>query len=167
MYTVHITALIIVLLLNLEPPQFMYPPTNHQFDPELVTIGSPDNPTCYICVNCSAIGDPPPVVTWENQYNSMSDFSCIITNQSNASSPYSVQDNGQVSIVLLLTLLLILLQKLCFSDIRKYHSVDDTNYRCTATNVGGSTYGIVNVRVRKSQSSYLSINNIRNLLSHY
>ena len=80
----------------------MYPPINHWFDPKIVRIGSLDNPTCYICVNCSVTGIPLPVVTWENQYNSTSDFSCIITNQSNASSPYFLEDNGQVSIILLL-----------------------------------------------------------------
>ena len=79
----------------------------------------------------------------------MSDFSSIVINQSNESSPYFALDNGQVSIVLLLALLLILLQKLCYNDIRNYHLIDNTNYRCTAANVGGSIYGIFNALVCK------------------
>ena len=127
----------------------METPVNHHFKMEKVSTGNPEdfNPTCYICVNCSVTGAPPPVVTWEYQYNST--FVPIITNQSNALSPYFVQDNGQVSIVLLLALLLSLLQKLCFNDLRNYHSIDNTNYQCTATNVGGSTYGKFNFRICK------------------
>ena len=129
----------------------METPVNHYFTSERVDIGNPDggNPTCYICVNCTVTGAPPPDVTWEYKRGSMSDFSSIVINQSNASSPYFALDNGQVSIVLLLVLLLILLQKLCYNDIRNYHLIDNTNYRCTAANVGGSTYGIFNALVCK------------------
>ena len=91
---IHITTLI--FLLYLEPPKFTETPRNHEFKAQLVHIGNPDDPTCYICVNCSVTGSPAPVVTWEYQYNGMADYSCITTNQSDASSPYFVKDNGQV-----------------------------------------------------------------------
>ena len=91
---IHILRLI--FLLYLEPSKFTETPSNHEFNGEIVHIGNPDNPTCYICVNCSVTGSPAPVVTWQYQLNGMADFSCIITNQSDASSPYFVKDNGQV-----------------------------------------------------------------------
>ena len=79
---IHITTLI--FLLYLEPPKFTETPINHEFKPQPVHIGNPDDPTCYICVNCSVTGSPAPVVTWEHQYNGMADYSCITTNQSDA-----------------------------------------------------------------------------------
>ena len=100
-------------------------------------------------MNCSVTGSPAPVVTWEHQYYGTSGFSPVVINQSNGSSRYFIKDNGQVNIILLLTLLLTLLQKLCFNDIINYLSIDNTYYLCNANNVGGSTYGMFNVRVSK------------------
>ena len=51
--------------------------------------------------------------------------------------------------MLALLLIFFILQKLCFNDIRRYYLVDDTNYQCTAANVGGSTYGSFSTTVSK------------------
>ena len=79
----------------------MQTPQGHVFPPVVINIGGENDspPTCKICVNCTVTGDPPPSVTWEYEHGNMLKFSAIITNQSNASSPYYVQDNGQVKIV--------------------------------------------------------------------
>ena len=82
----------------LEPPKFVQTPQNQHFNPEVINIGD-GNPTCEICVNCTVTGDPPPIVTWEYQHGNMLKFSSVVTNQSNASSPYYIQDNGQVRII--------------------------------------------------------------------
>ena len=85
-------------LLFLEPPKFVQTPQNRHFNPVVINIGD-GNPTCEICVNCTVTGDPPPSVTWEYQHDNMPEYSPIITNQTNASSPYYEQENGQVRIL--------------------------------------------------------------------
>ena len=52
--------------------------------------------------------------------------------------------------MLALLLIVFILQKLCFNDIRRYHLVDGINYQCTATNVGGSIYGKFSTTISKS-----------------
>ena len=83
------------------PPKFLETPKNHVFRPEHISIGDMKgaNPTCIICFNCTVFGIPEPVVTWEYQTMSMSEFMPVVTNQSNTSSSYFVQDNGHVSTI--------------------------------------------------------------------
>ena len=65
----------------------------------MISIGNVNDPICPLCFNCTVKkGIPKPVVTWKYQTASMSDFMPIVTNQSNVSSSYFVQDNGQVNI---------------------------------------------------------------------
>ena len=145
--------------INLGIPKFAWtPPPNHIFNAENIDVGGMDdpNPTCSLCVNCTVTGSPAPFVTWQFQHgSSMTGYDPVVTNQTNASSPYYTQENGQVRIpftvkAFILSFVLIL-QKLCFDDIRNYKLVDNTNYRCTASNVGGSVSGTFKANVRKFQ----------------
>ena len=82
----------------LEQPRFLKAPQGHYFSAEIINIGGADGtaPSCSICVNCSVSGVPMPKMTWQYQSRSMSGFDVVITNQSNSSSPYYQQENGQV-----------------------------------------------------------------------
>ena len=86
------------LIFFIAQPKFVAIQQNHHFHSKLIYIGVVNNPTCIICVNCTVTGKPEPVVTWEHRTASMSKYMPVITNQSNASSSYFKQDNGQVSI---------------------------------------------------------------------
>ena len=98
------------------PPKFVQTPQNNHFKREEIYIGDINHPTCVLCVNCTVTGAPAPVVTWEYLHGSMSEFIPIITNQSNASSPYYVQDNGQVCIIFIVstTILIVYFTELMF-----------------------------------------------------
>jgi len=87
-----------LILLFSAPPKFVETPINHYFKSEVITIGNVNDPICPLCFNCTVKGIPKPVVTWKYQTASMSDFMPVVTNQSNVSSSYFVQDNGQVNI---------------------------------------------------------------------
>ena len=79
----------------------MKTPQGHVFPPVVINIGGENGspPTCEICVNCTVTGDPPAVVTWKYQRDNMLEYSPVVTNQTNVSSPYYVQNNGQVNII--------------------------------------------------------------------
>ena len=79
-------------------PKFVKPLQGHSFSDESTHIGDLDDPTCKICVNCSVNGDPQPVVTWEYQMvDNPGVFKPVVTNQSDPTSRYFVENNGQVS----------------------------------------------------------------------
>ena len=83
----------------LEPPKFLATPSGRYFSAEIINIGGANDaaPSCSICVNCSVRGAPTPYMTWQYQSGTMPTFNNVITNQSNPSSPYYQQDNGQVN----------------------------------------------------------------------
>ena len=91
----------------LVPPKFLVTPQGHFFHAETINIGGAKGtiPSCLICVNCTVRGAPTPTMTWQYRDGTMSGFDYVITNQSNLSSQYYLQDNGQVSINALTTLL--------------------------------------------------------------
>ena len=91
-----------IILLFIEPPKFLVTPSGTK----TINIGGANGAaaTCLICVNCTVRGAPAPTVTWQYQSGNMFGFNSVITNQSNASSPYYQLDNGQVSISAILTL---------------------------------------------------------------
>ena len=96
----------------------MKPPQGHTFSNEITRIGDDEDATCKICVNCSVTGNPEPLVTWEYQPKDMpGSFYPVVTNQSG---PYFVENNGQVSVTYTYCkhYYYILLQKLCYIDIR-------------------------------------------------
>ena len=82
----------------------MKPLQGHSFNDESTSIGDITDPypSCIICVNCSVTGDPTPVVTWEYQTDdNPGDFHPVMTNQSDPTSPYFVEKNGQVRLFVL------------------------------------------------------------------
>ena len=82
-------------------PEFVTAPSGSEgcpsFNSQLITLGdSSNNPSCTLCVHCFVNGTPPPIVTWE--YNGGSaGYVSVLTNQSNQSSMFSTQSNGQVN----------------------------------------------------------------------
>jgi len=82
---------------------FVAPPTffvNQHGETQVINIGGANDAakSCLICVNCSVRGDPNPSVSWSYQTGSTSTVHPVITNKSDPSSPYYLQENSQVSI---------------------------------------------------------------------
>ena len=94
----------------------MKPSQGHSFTNEITYIGNISNPTCIICVNCSVTGDPQAVVTWEYQ-TKPGVFNSVVTNQSNQTSPYYVEDNGQVSVTLIVNVIHVIIKLLVFAEV--------------------------------------------------
>ena len=96
----------------------MKPSQGHSFTNEITYIGNSRNPTCIICVNCSVTGDPPPVVTWEYQTNDNPGvFNSVVTNQSDPTSPYYVENNGQVSVTCIVNVIHAIIKLLVFAEV--------------------------------------------------
>ena len=91
----------LVCSILLAPPRFDPSPTDSggcpSFNSQSITLGdSGNNPTCTLCVHCFVTGTPSPVVTWE--YNGgPAGYVSVLTNQSNHSSAFFTQSNGQVN----------------------------------------------------------------------
>ena len=112
--------------LFIAPSKFVKTGQGSSFSNEITYIGGgidDPNPTCIICVNCSVTGDPAPVVTWEYQTNMPGVFNPVVTNQSDAASPYFVENNGQVSVThiyILVSLLLASIKLLVLAEAMLY-----------------------------------------------
>ncbi|XP_065918433.1 uncharacterized protein [Dysidea avara] len=116
----------------LAPPKFVTAPSGDKgcplFNNQIITLGdSGKSPSCTLCVHCFVDGTPSPNVTWE--YNGgAAGYVSVLTNQSNQSSMFSTQSNGQM---------------LCFGDTKQYREFSRM-YKCTAESVGGRIFACFN-----------------------
>ena len=66
---------------------------------EDITIGDEDHPTCFPCFNISVTGTPKPIGTWFYYNITTYCYDPVITNESDPSSSYFVEEEGEVCVV--------------------------------------------------------------------